>query len=182
MSENLAVGGDPVAGGELLGCGEPVRNGDLWRVRQVHPDGSLTLSGTTHRGTLIVDADYTRTHRELGYAATVHRAQSMTVDRAHLLADTTLTRAGVYVGLTRGREANHHPGGLTEDTTVDPREVFARILARGVTTLPPSRSWVGAGHGGTDRVGRHALEHHRLALSPAPRCGRVRGTRCGGRS
>jgi len=136
--------------------GDPVTNGDLWRVRQVHPDGSLTLSGTTHRGTLIVDADYTREHVELGYAATVHRAQGMTVDRAHLLADTTLTRAGVYVGLTRGRESNHlylvtddepcsgtadtveahhHPGGLTEDTTVDPREVFARILTRGDDNL-----------------------------------------------
>jgi len=132
-----------------------VTNGDLWRVRHVHPDGSLTLSGTTHRGTLIVPADYTRTHVELGYAATVHRAQGMTVDRAHLLAGDTLTRAGVYVGLTRGRESNHlyvitedepgastadtveahHHGGLTEDTPRDPREVFARIVARGDDNL-----------------------------------------------
>jgi len=135
--------------------GDPVTNGDLWRVRHVHPDGSLTLSGTTHRGTLIVPADYTRTHVELGYAATVHRAQGMTVDRAHLLAGDTLTRAGVYVGLTRGRESNHlyvitedepgastadtveahHHGGLTEDTPRDPREVFARIVARGDDNL-----------------------------------------------
>jgi len=128
--------------------GDPVTNGDLWRVRQVHRDGSLTLSGVAHRGTLVVPADYTRHHVELGYAATVHRAQGMTVDRAHLLTDDSLTRAGAYVGLTRGRHANHlylttedtpgadteahhHPGGLVEDTApTDPREVFARIVAR----------------------------------------------------
>jgi conjugative relaxase-like TrwC/TraI family protein len=132
--------------------GSPVANGDLWHIRQVHDDGSLTLSGITHRGTLVVPADYTTAHVELGYAATVHRAQGMTTDTAHLLTDDTLTRAGVYVGLTRGREANHlylatdtdpttapdstveahhHPGGLSQDTpVVDPREVFDRIIAR----------------------------------------------------
>jgi conjugative relaxase-like TrwC/TraI family protein len=143
-----------VQGGDRGGC--PVANGDLWRVRQVHDDGSLTLSGITHRGTLVVPAEYTTAHVELGYAATVHRAQGMTTDTAHLLTDDTLTRAGVYVGLTRGREANHlylatdddpttapstghdsgleahhHLGRLSQDTpAVDPREVFTRIVSR----------------------------------------------------
>ncbi|GAB2917873.1 hypothetical protein GCM10027047_14490 [Rhodococcus aerolatus] len=139
-----------VQGGQR--SGDPVANGDLWTVRQVHPDGSLTLSGTTHRGTLAVPADYTAGHVELGYAATVHRAQGMTVDTAHLLTDDTLTRAAAYVGLTRGRaanhvylatdtdpstatdstvEAHHHPGGLVEDTpSADPREMFTRIVER----------------------------------------------------
>ena len=129
--------------------GAPVTNGDLWRVRTVHRDGSLTLSGTTHRGTLAAPAGYVAEHVELGYAATVHRAQGMTVDTAHLLMDPTLTRAGAYVGLTRGRhtnhlylvtdevetagteaEAHHHPGGMQGEQAPDPAALFAGIVAR----------------------------------------------------
>ncbi|WP_158252157.1 helicase C-terminal domain-containing protein, partial [Cryobacterium sp. M23] len=44
---------------------------------------------------------------ELGYASTIHRAQGMTADTAHVLADSSTSRELVYVGLTRGKEANH---------------------------------------------------------------------------
>ncbi|HAQ9631223.1 TPA: ATP-binding domain-containing protein, partial [Enterococcus faecium] len=44
---------------------------------------------------------------ELGYASTIHRAQGMTADTAHVLADAATSRELAYVGLTRGREANH---------------------------------------------------------------------------
>ena len=43
---------------------------------------------------------------ELGYAATIHRAQGSTVDTAHALVDASTDRAGAYVALTRGRENN----------------------------------------------------------------------------
>ncbi|WP_158252101.1 helicase C-terminal domain-containing protein, partial [Cryobacterium sp. M23] len=44
---------------------------------------------------------------ELGYASTIHRAQGMTADTAHVLADSSTSRELVYVGMTRGKEANH---------------------------------------------------------------------------
>ena len=44
---------------------------------------------------------------DYGYALTCHRAQGITVDVALLYASRALTREGGYVGLSRGRVANH---------------------------------------------------------------------------
>jgi hypothetical protein len=53
-----------------------------------------------------IPADYLRTSAELAYAGTVYVAQGRTVDTAHLYVSPTLTRETLYVGMTRGREAN----------------------------------------------------------------------------
>lgn len=128
-----------VAGGRRDGAG--VANGDLWKVTAVGDDGSLTVTGREHRGRLTLPADYVDEHVELGYAATIHRAQGMTVDRAHTLMNATLGRSLAYVGLTRGREDNQIY--LATDQAPDPdldhtpeqvvtgQEVFASILAHG---------------------------------------------------
>ena len=42
-------------------------------------------------------------HVEHGYAATVHKAQGVTADRAHVLASRYMDRHAAYVGLTRHR-------------------------------------------------------------------------------
>jgi conjugative relaxase-like TrwC/TraI family protein len=47
-----------------------------------------------------------------GYALTVHKAQGITVDTALLYASRTLTRESGYVGMSRGRTANHLYGTL----------------------------------------------------------------------
>ena len=44
---------------------------------------------------------------QLGYAATVHRAQGSTVDCTRAVIDHHVDRAGLYVALTRGKLANH---------------------------------------------------------------------------
>jgi len=43
-------------------------------------------------------------HVDHGYAATVHKAQGVTVDRAHVLATPHMDRHAAYVGLTRHRD------------------------------------------------------------------------------
>jgi hypothetical protein len=43
-------------------------------------------------------------HIDHGYAATIHKAQGMTVDRAHVLATPGMDSHGAYVGLSRHRD------------------------------------------------------------------------------
>jgi hypothetical protein len=53
-----------------------------------------------------IPMDYLRQSAELAYAGNVYVAQGRTVDAAHLYVSPTLTRETLYVGMTRGREAN----------------------------------------------------------------------------
>ncbi|KRD41297.1 hypothetical protein ASE38_16930 [Cellulomonas sp. Root930] len=88
-----------------------VRNGDLWKVTQTHPDGSLTVMRTRSAsgggGAVQLPAQYVAHDVELGYASTTHRAQGITVDHAHVLAHPGMPRENLYVAMTRGRHANH---------------------------------------------------------------------------
>lgn len=83
-----------------------VKNGDIWRVTGLHDDGRITAQHTGHGGKVTLPAGYVQESVELGYAATIHRAQGSTVDTAHALVDASTDRAGAYVALTRGREHN----------------------------------------------------------------------------
>lgn len=88
-----------------------VQNGDRWQITNLRADGSVRLRRINCNGRLgasvVLPADYAAAHVELGYAATVHRAEGATVDTAHLLVQSTsMTREALYVGMTRGRHAN----------------------------------------------------------------------------
>ena len=95
--------------------GGHVRNGDLWQVTAVAPDGALTVVPLSRRDRAasaradeaVLPAVYAAHHVELGYATTTHRAQGITVDRAHVLAGPGMVRENLYVAMTRGRHDNH---------------------------------------------------------------------------
>jgi ATP-dependent exoDNAse (exonuclease V) alpha subunit len=120
-----------------------VKNGDTWTVTGSHTDGSITVSDHRDR-TIQLPADYTRDHVELGYAATIHRAQGRTVDTAHALIDDTVTRECLYIAATRARTGNHlyltsEAAGEVDnlspgDTTGNEAERLARILERAAET------------------------------------------------
>ena len=78
--------------------------------RRVRLKSDFLLARTTH-------GDPTLMH---GYAVTVHVAQGITVDRAHVLGHG-LTRESGYTAMSRGREANH----LYVAEEVPAREEFA---------------------------------------------------------
>ncbi|TCC48044.1 conjugal transfer protein [Kribbella pittospori] len=82
-----------------------VKNGDHWTVIHRWPDGSLTVQNHTD-DTVTLPSVYVQESVELAYATTAHRAQGATVDNAHLLVTDQLTRALMYVGMTRGRDTN----------------------------------------------------------------------------
>lgn len=104
-----------------------VKNGDLWRVTQVHDNGAMTVQHLEHSGKVTLPAAYAAQSVELGYAATIHRAQGATVDTAHALVDSSTDRAGAYVALTRGREENRLYVSLGEGQKRD--EVLEQIAA-----------------------------------------------------
>lgn len=117
-----------------------VKNGDLWRVAGVRDDGALDVVHARHRGRARLPAAYVAADLELGYAATIHRAQGLTAETAHVLVDDTTTRQALYTAVTRGRHANHlyvaTSGTLAADVDRPPaperdvREVLTGVLAR----------------------------------------------------
>ena len=145
-----------------------VRNGDQWRVGAVHPDGAVDVTPVTSDGAsqgaiVRLPADYVRDHVELGYALTVHRAQGVTADTTHLVADTRMSREALYVGLTRGRHANHgyiatDTAGVEAHTDVDDptgRQILEAILRTSAARTSATSAL------------RHRQTEHVLALSRA---------------
>jgi len=81
-----------------------VKNGTLGIVERVGDAGmAVRLDGAEAREVTFDLKDYA--HVDHGYAATVHKAQGVTVDRVHVLATPHMDRHAAYVGLTRHREA-----------------------------------------------------------------------------
>ena len=85
-----------------------------------------------------VPRSYLARNAELGYGGNVHVAQGRTVDTAHLLVTDSLSRQALYVGMTRGREANTAhvvtgktaPPGKKPYQQATPESVLASVLQR----------------------------------------------------
>ena len=78
-----------------------VKNGTLGTVEQVSTQ-SMSVRTDDRRVISFDLKDYDRIDH--GYAATIHKAQGMTVDRAHVLATPGLDAHGSYVALSRHRD------------------------------------------------------------------------------
>jgi Ti-type conjugative transfer relaxase TraA len=101
-----------------------VKNGTLGTVEQVSAQ-SMTVRTDDDRSVRFDLKDYNRIDH--GYAATIHKAQGMTVDRAHVLATPGMDAHGSYVALSRHRDdVELHYGG--DDFTNQDRLV--RTLSR----------------------------------------------------
>jgi conjugative relaxase-like TrwC/TraI family protein len=100
-------------------------------VRRQRLDGTWT-------GTFRVSRSYLAASAELAYAGNVHVAQGRTVDTAHLLVTDSLSRQALYVGMTRGRQANTAhvitgntaPPGHRPYQQATPEAVLAGVLQR----------------------------------------------------
>ena len=83
---------------------------------------------------MVLPADYVARHVELGWAVTGYGNQGVTTDRGICVVERTTSRAGLYVGMTRGRERN--VAWVVDDTgTEDPAETLASIVARPANAL-----------------------------------------------
>lgn len=78
-----------------------VKNGTLGTIEQVSAQG-MTVQTDDGRSIAFDLKDYDRIDH--GYAATIHKAQGMTVDRTHVLATPGVDAHGSYVALSRHRD------------------------------------------------------------------------------
>jgi Ti-type conjugative transfer relaxase TraA len=110
-----------------------VKNGSLGTVLAIEAGGerlTVRLDGNGQEGKGPQEVTfYTRdyAHIDHGYAATVHKAQGVTVDRAYVLATPGMDRHGAYVALSRHREGVQLHYG--RDDFAD-RAQLVRTLAR----------------------------------------------------
>ena len=131
---------------EIDASGRQLTNRDTLVITAFRgPDAEVRrqrLDGTWTR-TFRVPRSYVACHAELAYAGNVHVAQGRTVDTVHLLVTETLSRQALYVGMTRGRQANtaHVVTGNTAPPEhqpyqqATPESVLAGIMQRDADNL-----------------------------------------------
>jgi Ti-type conjugative transfer relaxase TraA len=78
-----------------------VKNGTLGTLEQVSPH-SMTVQTDDGRSVRFDLKDYNKIDH--GYAATIHKAQGITLDRTHVLATPGMDAHGSYVALSRHRD------------------------------------------------------------------------------
>ncbi|RUW51078.1 Ti-type conjugative transfer relaxase TraA [Mesorhizobium sp. M1A.F.Ca.ET.072.01.1.1] len=101
-----------------------VKNGTLGVIDEVSIQ-SMTVQTDDGRSVRFDLKDYA--HIDHGYAATIHKAQGVTVDRTHVLATPGMDAHGSYVALSRHRDGMElHYGGDDFST----RERLDRTLSR----------------------------------------------------
>jgi Ti-type conjugative transfer relaxase TraA len=101
-----------------------VKNGTLGTVEQVSTQ-SMTVQTDDDRSVRFELKDYNRIDH--GYAATIHKAQGMTIDRTHVLATPGMDAHGSYVALSRHRDGLELHYGRDDFASQDR---FARTLSR----------------------------------------------------
>jgi conjugative relaxase-like TrwC/TraI family protein len=157
-------------------AGRYVRNGDTWTVATRWRDGSLTVR--RHSGeSITLPARYVAESVQLGYAATAHRAQGHTVDTCHIIARPGLTRETLYVGLTRGRDANHayvvtDAGECEHHQREAPRtgrDVLAGILAAAGTELSATEVMRASFDAADSPARRAAIRNHMAGVEAVDR-------------
>lgn len=94
-----------------------VKNGMLGSVERVE-QGRLYARVDGRADTVEIDASSYRTF-DHGYATTIHKTQGATVDRAYVLASTTMDRHMTYVAMTRHRDEAKLYGAKDDFSDID---------------------------------------------------------------
>jgi conjugative relaxase-like TrwC/TraI family protein len=149
---------------EIDAGGRALTNRDTLQVTAFRgPDAEVRRqrSDGTWSGQFRVPRSYLARSAELAYAGNVHVAQGRTVDTAHLLVTGTLSAQALYVGMTRGQEANTAQvvtgrtaaPGHPPHPQATPESVLAGVLQRDADDLSATeqirhaQEWVGGtGH------------------------------------
>jgi AAA domain len=145
--DNQAGVGDLVRAREnaktIDAAGQPLANRDVLRI-QARVHGQVQVRRQVQGGwsdPFLLPERYLADHGELAYAGNTHVAQGRTTDTAHLLVTGSLNRRSLYVGMTRGRQANTayvatgEPVPGKEPELLHPEAVLAEIIDNDATEL-----------------------------------------------
>ena len=112
-----------------------VKNGTLGAVEQAQPEH---IVARLDDGRLVVFELKDYSQIDHGYAATFHKAQGVTVDRAHVLATPGMDRHSAYVGFSRHREGVEMHFARDDFTSQDQlRRTLSRDRAKDMATDYP---------------------------------------------
>ena len=131
-SDGLPIGAGDVIQTRKNNTDVGVANRQQWVVQHVEDDGALSVreagNGRKRQRTLRLPADYVAEHAHLSYAATAYGVQGATVAGSHTILTDATSAAGVYVGMTRGRESNvlH----VVAESQADARAQFIDAMGR----------------------------------------------------
>ena len=120
----------------ITSTGQFVRNRDQWVVTAIDERGEISAARVDGGGSVVLPAEYARDHVRLGYAATEPGNQSDTQDRSITLATGSTTGRGLYVGMTRGRQANHVLVITDIDDLTAARDVLECVVANDRADVP----------------------------------------------
>ena len=131
-SDGLAIGMGDVIQTRKNDSRLQVTNRQNWTVQHVAENGTIWAmevgSGRKHRRTVTLPAEYVSEYTHLSYASTAYGMQGATVHASHTVLSDALDAAGVYVGMTRGQEANRLY--IVAAYLDDAREQFTAALER----------------------------------------------------
>src|SRR5699024_1321941 len=109
-----------------------VANRQQWIVQHIAEDGTLyareAVSGRRNPRTVALPPEYVSEHAHLSYAATAYGVQGATVNTSHTFLSEATSAAGVYVGMTRGRE--HNRLYVIAENLADARAQFVDAMER----------------------------------------------------
>lgn len=131
-SDGLPIGAGDVIQTRKNNTDVGVANRQQWVVQHVEDDGALSVreagNGRKRQRTLRLPADYVAEHAHLSYAATAYGVQGATVAGSRTTLTDATSAAGVYVGMTRGRESNvlH----IVAESQADARAQFIEAMGR----------------------------------------------------
>lgn len=130
-----------------------VENRALWTLHRITHAGLVLRSTTAGGDVRTVSHDYAADHVHLAYASTVHGIQGETTDAA--VVGPGVDAAGLYVGMTRGRD--HNEAIAISRSDAGAREQIADSMLRGLPEVSID-----------DSIRAARTELGRAARNPAP--------------
>ena len=131
-NDGLAIGAGDVIQTRKNDSDLQVANRQTWTVQAVATDGTVwakeNATGRKRQRSVRLPAVYVSEYTHLAYASTAYGVQGATVDEAHTVLSDALDASGVYVGMTRGRDANHLH--IVASDVDDAREHFVAAFER----------------------------------------------------